>query len=130
MQFNVDMLKYNDAGLIPAIVQDSATKEVLMLAYMNRQAVEKTLATGETWFWSRSRQKLWHKGESSGNVQKVTEITYDCDADTLLVQVEQKGAACHKGYFTCFHNRVERDGTVTIKGDRLFDPEEVYGKKK
>lgn len=130
MPFDVDKLKYNEAGLIPAIIQDVNTKEVLMLAYMNKEAVAKTLETGETWFWSRSRQKFWHKGESSGNIQKVREITCDCDADTLLVQVEQKGAACHEGYYSCFHNKIESDGTISIKGERIFDPEEVYGKKK
>lgn len=130
MQFNVENLKYNGDGLIPAIIQDVNTKDVLMMAYMNREAVAKTLESGETWFWSRSRQKFWHKGESSGNVQKVKEVTYDCDADTLLIQVEQKDAACHEGYYSCFHYKIEPDGSISIKGERVFDPEEVYGKKK
>lgn len=129
MSFNVSNLKYDQAGLIPAIVQDAETGVVLMLAYMNREAVEKTLATGETWFWSRSRQEFWHKGETSGNVQKVQEILYDCDRDTLLVKVAQKGAACHEGYFTCFHYRIEQDGNVTVVGEKMFDPDQVYGKK-
>jgi phosphoribosyl-ATP pyrophosphohydrolase/phosphoribosyl-AMP cyclohydrolase len=125
--FNVDKLKYNENGLIPAIVQDSATGEVLMMAYMNREAVEKTLASGETWFWSRSRQKFWHKGETSGNTQKITDLYYDCDRDTLLIKVVQKGAACHEGYYSCFHHRIAGDGTVEVVGDRHFDPQEVYG---
>jgi phosphoribosyl-AMP cyclohydrolase len=129
LSFDVSSLKYDQAGLIPAIVQDAATGVVLMLAYMNSEAVARTLATGETWFWSRSRQEFWHKGETSGNVQKVKEILYDCDRDTLLVIVEQNGAACHEGYFTCFHYRVEQDGNVTVVGEKMFDPDQVYGKK-
>lgn len=129
MQVKPEELKYDASGLIPAIVQDVATKEVLMMAYMNKEAVAKTLATGETWFWSRSRQKFWHKGETSGNVQKVVEVYFDCDRDTLLLLVEQKDAACHEGYFTCFHYALAPDGTVTIKGQQLFDPEKVYGRE-
>ena len=129
MSFDVNCLKYDRDGLIPAIVQDNATGGVLMMAYMNSEAVKRTLETGDTWFWSRSRQKFWHKGESSGNVQRVVEITYDCDRDTLLLKVEQKGAACHEGYFTCFHNRICKSGNVEIIGERFFDPEEVYGKE-
>jgi phosphoribosyl-AMP cyclohydrolase len=129
LSFDVSSLKYDQAGLIPAIVQDAATGMVLMLAYMNSEAVAKTLATGETWFWSRSRQEFWHKGGTSGNVQKVQEVLYDCDRDTLLVKVEQKGAACHEGYYTCFHYRVEQEGNVTVVGEKMFDPDQVYGKK-
>ena len=121
-------LKYNSDGLIPTIVQDVATKDVLMLAYMNSESVGRTMASGETWFWSRSRQEFWHKGESSGNVQRVREMYFDCDSDTLLLLVEQKGAACHEGYYTCFHNGFNGDGEVTIKGEPMFDPDEVYGK--
>ena len=102
MSFDVNNLKYDERGLIPAIVQDIASQDVLMLAYMNKESLEKTLATGETWFFSRSRQELWHKGATSGNIQKVYNISYDCDADTLLVQVEQTGVACHEGTFSCF----------------------------
>jgi len=129
LSFDVNSLKFDQAGLLPAIIQDAASGEVVMLAYMNKTAVEKTLATKETWFWSRSRQELWHKGETSGNVQKVLEVLYDCDRDTLLVKVVQNGAACHEGYFTCFHNRIEEDGSVTVVGERMFDPNEVYKKK-
>jgi phosphoribosyl-AMP cyclohydrolase / phosphoribosyl-ATP pyrophosphohydrolase len=94
-------------GLIPAIVQDFTTKDVLMLAYMNADSLQKTLESGETWFWSRSRQELWHKGGTSGNVQKVVEIRYDCDADTLLVLVEPAGPACHTGAQSCFYRTLE-----------------------
>ena len=129
LPFYIDSLKFNEQGLIPAIVQDVDTGSVLMLAYMNREAVEKTLESRETWFWSRSRQKFWHKGETSGNTQKVKEIYYDCDRDTLLVKVTQQGAACHEGYFSCFHYRIDSDGQVATVGEKYFDPEKVYGKK-
>ncbi|GAB6180250.1 bifunctional phosphoribosyl-AMP cyclohydrolase/phosphoribosyl-ATP diphosphatase HisIE [Desulfotomaculum defluvii] len=128
MKFNLENLKYNEAGLLPAIVQDVHTREVLMMAWMNREAVEKTLHCGETWFYSRSRQKMWKKGETSGHVQRVKELYYDCDADTLLVLAEQVGeAACHEGYRSCFHNKVNQDGTVTVQGEKKFDPATVYG---
>jgi phosphoribosyl-AMP cyclohydrolase len=94
-------------GLIPAIVQDVHTKDVLMLAYMNTESLQKTIESGETWFWSRSRQELWHKGATSGNIQKVVEIRYDCDGDTLLVLVEPAGPACHTGNRTCFYRSLE-----------------------
>jgi len=93
---------FDHQGLIPAIVQHHATGEVLMLAYMNTESLEKTLATGETWFWSRSRQSLWHKGETSGNTQRVVSIAIDCDGDTLLVRVDPSGPACHTGARSCF----------------------------
>jgi len=125
---DLSSLKYNEAGLIPAIIQDAETGTVLMMAYMNQASLEKTLATGETWFWSRSRKVFWHKGETSGNVQRVREVFYDCDRDTLLIKVDQQGAACHEGYRTCFHYRLEPDGTVTVVGERMFDPDQVYGK--
>jgi len=107
MDINVDQLKYDNNGLIPAIVQDINTGSVLMLAYMNRESLERTLRQKETWFWSRSRQEYWHKGGTSGNVQEVEEIYYDCDADALLVKVNQKGVACHTGAYSCFHNRLD-----------------------
>ncbi|NOX79905.1 MAG: phosphoribosyl-AMP cyclohydrolase [Deltaproteobacteria bacterium] len=116
-------------GLLPAIVQDFATGQVLMLAYINEEAWGKTLATGMGHFWSRSRNKLWLKGESSGHVQVVKEILVDCDEDTVIYRVEQKGgAACHKGYGSCFFRRVEGDRLV-VNSEPVFDPEEVYGKK-
>ncbi|OEU46688.1 MAG: phosphoribosyl-AMP cyclohydrolase [Desulfobacterales bacterium S7086C20] len=113
-------------GLIPAIVQDSKTGEVLMLAYMNEQAWQETLTTGEATYWSRSRQELWVKGETSGNVQLVNEILIDCDDDTVLLRVEQVGgAACHTGYRSCFFKKVE-DGSIRVVGEKVFDPKEVY----
>ena len=115
-------------GLLPAIVQDSASGEVLMLAYMNQEAYRRTLETGRAWFYSRSRDAFWMKGESSGNVQEVQEVRVDCDADAILLRVHQVGgAACHTGYRSCFHRRVEGD-LWRVEGERLFDPAEVYGR--
>ena len=103
----IPVLKYDDKGLLPAIVQDVASGEILMLAYMNQKSLEMTIETGYTHFWSRSRQKYWKKGETSGNVQEVKEILYDCDADTLLVKVIQHGSgACHTGNRTCFFRSI------------------------
>ncbi len=99
-------IKFDSKGLVPAIIQDINTDEVLMLAYMNRESLNKTIDTKKTWFYSRSRQKLWNKGEQSGNYQEVKSISYDCDGDTLLVKVNQKGVACHTGEYSCFHNKV------------------------
>lgn len=98
-----DGLKFDEKGLIPAVIQDWKSGEVLMVAYMNAASVQKTVETGLTWFWSRSRQKFWQKGETSGNIQRVKEILYDCDQDTLLIKVEQTGPACHTGSRTCFY---------------------------
>lgn len=106
MSINLDCLKYDAAGLIPAIIQDEKTGSVLMLAYMNKESLARTIACGETWFFSRSRQEYWHKGATSGNVQKVREIYYDCDADALLIRVEQTGVACHEGDYSCFHYKL------------------------
>lgn len=115
-------------GLIPAIAQDAKTGQVLMLAYMNEDAWKKTLETGIATYWTRSRQKLWVKGESSGNVQKVREIYVDCDLDTVVMKVEQVGgSACHEGYPSCFFRRVEGDELVVTE-ERVFDPADVYGK--
>lgn len=127
--FNVEQLKFDQDGLIPAIVQDAHTKEVLMVAWMNKEAVKKTLMTGQTWFWSRSRQKLWQKGESSGHVQRVDKVYHDCDADTLLIKVNQVGAACHEGYHSCFHYRIDPTGGVAVVGRLAFDPGKVYRTK-
>ena len=99
-------IKYDANGLVPAIVQDAETKEVLMLAYMNAASLRLTVETGETWFWSRSRNELWHKGATSGNVQRVVEVCVDCDADTLLVLVNPAGVACHTGERTCFYRNI------------------------
>ena len=118
-------LKFNDDGLIPAIAQQHDTGEVLMMAWMNRDAVAETLSTGRVCYYSRSRQKLWRKGESSGQVQDLKELRWDCDADTLLLQINQKGVACHTGRRNCFFNAV-RDGEVTIISDPEVDPKELY----
>lgn len=99
-------IKFDERGLVPAVVQDAATGEVLMLAYMNNESLAKTIATSETWFWSRSRGELWHKGATSGNTQRVVSIAVDCDGDTLLVKVEPHGPACHTGARTCFFRSV------------------------
>ena len=99
----MENLKYDASGLIPAIVQDAETNEVLMMAYMNEESLRLTLEKGETYFWSRSRQELWHKGATSGNVQSVVDVRLDCDADTLLIRVNPAGAACHTGERTCFY---------------------------
>jgi phosphoribosyl-AMP cyclohydrolase len=113
-------------GLIPAIAQDADTGEVLMLAYMNQEAFEETLACGNAVYYSRSRKKLWKKGETSGHVQKVREIRVDCDNDTVLLKVTQVGgAACHKGYKSCFYKVLENDAFKIVE-QRVFDPEEVY----
>ena len=115
-------------GLIPVVAQDYETNDVLMLAYMNREAWLKTLETGRATYWSRSRKTLWVKGETSGNVQIVREILVDCDLDTVILKVDQVGgAACHMGYRSCFYRRVS-DGKMEIIGERIFDPEEVYKK--
>src|SRR5215212_6311728 len=99
-----DVIAFDERGLAPCIVQDWRTGEVLTLAYMNREALDRTQSSGQTWFWSRSREELWHKGETSGNVQAVRELRYDCDADALLALVEPSGPACHTGARSCFHN--------------------------
>jgi len=99
---NAAALRFDERGLVPAVVQDVATGEVLMLAFMNRESLVKTIETGETWFWSRSRGEIWHKGETSGNTQRVVNISVDCDGDTLLVRVTPNGPACHTGERTCF----------------------------
>ena len=121
----IDFKKGN--GLIPVIIQDASTHEVLMMAYMNRGAWEETLKTKKATFWSRSRKKFWIKGETSGHFQEVKEIFLDCDGDTLLLKVDQKGgAACHTGFRSCFHQRFEK-GEWKVSGEKGFDPKEVYG---
>ena len=116
-------------GLLPAIAQDARTGEVLMMAYMNAESYAETLATGQAVYFSRSRKKLWRKGEQSGNVQRVKAVYLDCDRDTILLRVEQLGgAACHQGYQSCFYRKVTPEG-LEITGRRVFDPDEVYPKK-
>ena len=115
-------------GLIPAIAQDYATGDILMLAYMNREAFEATLSSGKATYYSRSRQALWVKGETSGNVQQIKEVRIDCDNDTVLLKVKQLGtAACHTGHRSCFYKKIE-NGSIRIEGEPLFDPKEVYKK--
>lgn len=121
-------IKFGADGLIPAIVQDYKGKEVLMLAYMNQEALKKTIETGLAHFYSRSRQKLWMKGESSGHVQKVKEIRIDCDADAILLKVSQKVGACHNGYWSCFYRKFQ-NGELIIKSSKKFSPERVYKKE-
>lgn len=104
-------IKWDANGLVPAIVQDAISKEVLMLAYMNEDSLSRTVESGETWFWSRSRSELWHKGATSGHIQKVKSIKYDCDGDTLLVLVDQVGPACHTGKYSCFYNEIVSDSS-------------------
>jgi phosphoribosyl-AMP cyclohydrolase len=125
-----EKLKFDANGLIPAIVQEQKTGRVLMMAWMNRASLEKTMATGKTHFWSRSRQKFWMKGETSGHTQTVKDIAFDCDGDTLLIQVEQIGAACHEGYQSCFFRSVENGGkSFKVTEAQLETPEQIYGKK-
>ncbi len=123
----IDTFKFDENGLIGAIIQDYQNNEVLMFAFMNREAVEKTLAGPYVTFWSRSRKKLWVKGEESGHTQEVKEVFYDCDADTLLIKVDQKVATCHEGYRSDFFRKIE-NGKSRIIAKRLFDPKEIYKK--
>jgi phosphoribosyl-AMP cyclohydrolase len=124
----LDQLKFNADGLIPAIIQQQSTGRVLMMAWMNRASLEKTIETRKTWFWSRSRQKFWMKGESSGHVQVVKDLSFDCDGDTVLIQVEQTGAACHEGYQSCFFRSLDGEGWKVTEA-QLETPEQIYGKK-
>lgn len=123
------MIDFDKAGgLVPAVAQDADTGEVLMLAWMNREAFEETLRTRRACYYSRSRGRLWRKGEESGHVQEVRDVFIDCDADTILLKVNQiGGAACHEGYKSCFFRRVD-NGTLQVVGDRVFDPKQVYKK--
>lgn len=125
----IEELKFDSQGLIPAIVQDYEDGQILMLAYMNAESLEKTIVTGKTCFWRRSQGRLWTKGEKSGHFQEVKEIFLDCDGDTLLVKVKQLGgAACHTGYRSCFFRKVNKKGEYDIVGEKVFDPSKVYKK--
>lgn len=117
MKFSIDNLKFDAQGLIPAIIQDYSNGQVLMMAYMNKESLEKTIETGKTWFYSRSRQQFWNKGETSGHFQTVKDIFYDCDADTLLILVDQIGVACHENVKSCFHYKID-NGEVTDIGSK------------
>lgn len=119
------MVKFDEKGLVPAITQDAKNGEVLMMAWMNRKALERTLTTGRVHYYSRSRKTLWLKGEISGHIQKVRAIYYDCDGDTILIKIDQKGAACHEGYRSCFF-RKGKGTRVKAIGKRLFNPKKVY----
>lgn len=120
-------LKWDDKGLISVIFQDHETGEVLTLAYMNREALQRTLDTGNVYVFRRSHGRVMMKGETSGNVQLVKEILVDCDADAIVMKVEQIGGACHEGYRSCFYRRLA-DGRLEVVGERVFDPKEVYGR--
>ena len=122
----IDTLKFTSDGLIPALSQEYDTGEVLMLAWMNKDAITETLRTGRVCYWSRSRLKLWRKGETSGQTQALKELRWDCDADTLLLQVEQQGVACHTGRHSCFFYAV-RDGKLQEIAEVEIDPDELYG---
>ena len=123
----LDSLPYNADGLVPAIAQQHDTGEILMMAWMNRTSINETLDTGRVCYWSRSRQKLWRKGESSGQVQIMKDMRFDCDGDTILLLVNQTGPACHTGRRTCFYNAVRGD-KVEVVSEPLIDPSELYGK--
>ena len=132
MNFKIEDLVFDERGLIPAIVQDAGNHEVLMVAYMNADSLRRTIGTRETWFWSRSRKQLWHKGETSGHTQRVTDMRIDCDGDAILITVERQGPACHTGKDSCFHNQLEdersgatletgEEGTVAARFDGALD---------
>jgi phosphoribosyl-AMP cyclohydrolase len=123
------LLKWTSDGLVPAIVQDAETGEVLMMAWMDEAAIRRTLATKQTHFYSRSRKAAWHKGGTSGHVQHVESISVDCDADVLLIRVRQVGGACHEGYRSCFWRRVDAGGGLEVTASPVFEAEQVYGAK-
>ncbi|MBV8076179.1 MAG: phosphoribosyl-AMP cyclohydrolase [Planctomycetaceae bacterium] len=119
-------IRWTPDGLVPAIVQDAETSEILMMAWMDREAILRTLATGQTHFYSRSRRKIWHKGETSGHLQHVESLWVDCDADVLLIKARQVGGACHEGYRSCFFRRVDREGRLEVAATPVFEAESVY----
>lgn len=128
--------KFDANGLIPAICTDAATGVVLMFAFMNEEALSRTIQTGEAWYWSRSRQKLWHKGETSGNTQAIVDIRTDCDQDVIWISVDQRGgAACHTGRKSCFYRRIDADPSAAggarlthMDDERVFNPKDIYGR--
>jgi len=121
----IEKVKFDEKGLVPAIIQDYKSGQVLMLAYMNAESLQKTIDTGRTWFYSRSRQELWNKGSTSGHFQEVKNIRYDCDGDALLIEVEQTGVACHTGHYSCFY----RDASGEETEKEVFAPDKIYGGK-
>jgi phosphoribosyl-AMP cyclohydrolase len=126
LEETVKDLKYDADGLIPAVIVDADSKAVLMVAYMDETALLRTVRTGKTHFWSRSRRKHWMKGESSGHTQEVRAVYIDCDRDTILIEAVQNGAACHEGYFSCFYRRLNAEGQWDVVAEKVFDPDEVY----
>lgn len=125
---SVENIKFDENGLVPAIVQDAQTKEVLTLAYMNKESLKKSMETKETWFFSRSRQELWHKGETSGNTQKIVSMTYDCDGDAIVVEVEPNGPACHNGTTSCFTESLFGEKN-TVSAEFLFKLEQIIAQR-
>jgi phosphoribosyl-AMP cyclohydrolase len=121
----LDAVTFDDDGLVPVIVQDAGSDQVLMMAYMTEDTLRETLDTGRMVYWSRSRQERWVKGQTSGHTQIVEEVRIDCDGDALLFKVQQRGGACHTGYRSCFYRRAD-DGALQVDGERAFDPAEVY----
>ena len=122
----VDQIKYDDKGLVPVIIQDYVNNEILMVAYMNKEALKRTLDSGKTHFWSRSRQQYWQKGEHSGHMQLVREVLVDCDNDALVIKVDQKIAACHTGYRSCFYRKLDGEEFKVFQ-TKVFEEKEVYG---
>lgn len=122
----IDALKFDDKGLIPAITQDVDNGEVLMVGWMNKDSLKETMETGKCSYWSRSRQKFWIKGESSGHTQEVQEVRTDCDKDVLLIKIKQNVGACHCGYRSCFSWRITPEGEIVEEGNKVFDPDKVY----
>jgi len=120
-----NQIHYDEKGLVPVIVQDYLSNEVLMVAYMNKESLRRSLVSGKTHFWSRSRQKYWQKGEHSGHIQLVKDVFIDCDNDALVIKVEQKIAACHKGYRSCFYRKLE-EGTFKVFQEKIFEEDSVY----
>ncbi len=119
-------IKFNSQGLVPAIVQEKKSGKVLMLGWMNKEAIKKTISTNKVHFWSRSKEKIWLKGETSGHYQLLKEIYIDCDEDTLLIKVDQIKGACHKGYKSCFFRKITSRGNLKVADKKIFDPREVY----
>lgn len=129
LEETIEHLKYDADGLIPAVCVDADSKQVLMVAYMDASALIETVRSGKTHFWSRSRQKRWMKGESSGHVQEVRAVYIDCDGDTVVIEVTQHGAACHEGYYSCFFRKLNDAGQWEAIAEKVFDPDKVYEKE-
>lgn len=127
VQFSLEELRFDESGLIPAIIQDASSKSVLTLAYMNKESLQKSLETKETWFWSRSRQELWHKGGTSGNTQRIVSMSYDCDGDALVVQVVPNGPACHTGAYSCFSNALLETEAKELQAGNQADRFAILG---